>query len=185
MKDKGSGSKGLTVIELLIALSVLAIFAAFLIPNVNEALLRATEAEKIPGAVSDRERQQQAVKEMRNTGTAMFEWLTDVVGAAAAGETTTSLDLRAFPAISHPDLEKLLIPQYIARIPVQDPWENPYDYYVKVKEPLDPQVMAIRSRGRDGKAEGDVYTATSFDPTNYDQDLVWADGFFIRWPQKR
>ena len=24
----------------------------------------------------------------------------------------------------------------------------------------------------------------SFDPTDYDQDIVWADGYFVRWPQK-
>jgi hypothetical protein len=23
-----------------------------------------------------------------------------------------------------------------------------------------------------------------FDPTDRDQDIVWADGFFVRWPQK-
>ena len=33
-------------------------------------------------------------------------------------------------------------------------------------------------------ASGTTYTVTSFDPTDYDQDIVWADGFFVRWPQK-
>jgi hypothetical protein len=45
--------------------------------------------------------------------------------------------------------------------------------------------MAIRSLGRNKAAEGSgTYSVTSFDPTNYDQDIVWADGFFVRWPQK-
>jgi hypothetical protein len=25
---------------------------------------------------------------------------------------------------------------------------------------------------------------TAFDPTDYDRDIVWADGFMVRWPQK-
>ena len=31
---------------------------------------------------------------------------------------------------------------------------------------------------------GGSYQAAAFDPTDYDQDIVWADGFFVRWPQK-
>jgi hypothetical protein len=27
-------------------------------------------------------------------------------------------------------------------------------------------------------------TAGTFEPTDYDQDLVWADGFFVHYPQK-
>jgi hypothetical protein len=44
--------------------------------------------------------------------------------------------------------------------------------------------MAIRSKGRNATAVADDYTVTSFQPTDYDQDIVWADGFFVRWPQK-
>jgi hypothetical protein len=44
--------------------------------------------------------------------------------------------------------------------------------------------MAIRSAGRDGAFSGDTYTAGAFDPLDYDQDIVWADGVFIRWPQR-
>ena len=29
-----------------------------------------------------------------------------------------------------------------------------------------------------------MYSVTSFEPTDYDKDVVWADGFFVRWPQK-
>jgi len=46
------------------------------------------------------------------------------------------------------------------------------------------QVMLIHSGGRDSSAPAASYTLGSFDPTDYDQDIVWADGFFVRWPQK-
>ena len=39
------------------------------------------------------------------------------------------------------------------------------------------------SSGRD-KTFTTTYTTGPFDPTDYDQDIVWADGFFVRWPQK-
>ncbi len=44
--------------------------------------------------------------------------------------------------------------------------------------------MAIRSQGRNARTPRGTYTVTAFDPTDYDQDIVWADGFFVRWPQK-
>jgi hypothetical protein len=37
--------------------------------------------------------------------------------------------------------------------------------------------------GRNGTAEstGSV-TIGPFTPTKYDEDIIWADGFFVRWP---
>ena len=44
--------------------------------------------------------------------------------------------------------------------------------------------MLIRSAGRDGQFEGDQYTIGAFEVTDYDRDIVWINGFFVRWPQK-
>ncbi len=44
--------------------------------------------------------------------------------------------------------------------------------------------MGIVSYGRDNTADTTSYTVTGFDPTDYNRDLVWADGYFVRWPQK-
>ena len=56
--------------------------------------------------------------------------------------------------------------------------------YMNTANPLAQQVMAIRSLGRNKTEVGASYSVTSFEPTDYDQDIVWADGFFVRWPQK-
>jgi hypothetical protein len=69
-------------------------------------------------------------------------------------------------------------------VPPADGWKTPYEYYLNTGNPLAAQVMAIRSLGRNKTEEGSTYTVTSFDPTDYDRDIVWADGFFVRWPQK-
>ena len=45
-------------------------------------------------------------------------------------------------------------------------------------------VMTIRSAGKDGVYSGDRYEAGTFAPGDTNQDLVWLDGFFVRWPEK-
>src|SRR5262249_2808195 len=129
--------------------------------------------------------QKATIAEIRNTGTAMFSWLTDQVGAAAAGASTTQVDLRDYPPITAADLATILVPQYLKEVPTSDRWGHPYDYALNVSNPHAREVMAIRSTGKDGVAEGNVYTVTSFDPEDQDQDIVWVDGFFVRWPQRR
>ncbi len=135
----------------------------------------------------DKNAQKRTVADIRNTGTAMFSWLTDEVGAAAAGQSQVpqTLDLADYAAISHADLATILVPAYMNEIPELDGWESPYEYYLDVANPLAQKVMGIRSPGRDGMFSDSAYTVTSFDPESFDEDIFWADGFFVRWPQKK
>ncbi|MEA2602009.1 MAG: hypothetical protein QOF89_3001 [Acidobacteriota bacterium] len=147
-----------------------------------------------PPEKTDTEKQRQTIVEMRDLGTALFSWLTDQVGAAAAGQQTCdapletkapqTVDIQEYPPISMAELEALLIPQYIEKISETDGWGNPYEVRVNVNDVESKYVLSIRSPGRDGVYSSDVYTTNGFDPKDYDQDLVWADGFFVRWPQK-
>lgn len=137
----------------------------------------------------DREAQKRTVADIRNVGTAMFSWLTDQVGAAAAGQSQSEpggkrIDLGQYKRISHAELEKLLVPRYLQSIPEVDGWGHPYEIYLNVDNVLAPQVMSIRSPGRDGIYSAVNYTVSGFTPENFDEDIVWADGFFVRWPQR-
>ncbi len=161
---------GFTLIELLIVIAIIGILAGILIPNLLDAMEKA--------------KQKRTVADMRITGTAMFAWLSDEVGAAAAGAAVTQIDIGQYKAIALDDLRELMIPQYIEAIPVLDGWKHNYHYFLDPTNPLNQQVMAIGSGGRDNSAIAGTYTVAGFDPTDYDQDILWADGFFVRWPQK-
>lgn len=164
-------SHGFSLIELLIVVAIIGIIASMLIPNMLDAMQKT--------------KQKRTMADMRITGGAMFSWLTDQVGAAAAGQTSTLINLADYGGTKTvADLRTVLVPAYLQDIPLKDGWKSPYDYYLNTANPHSRSVMAIRSTGRDSAPDGgNVYTVTGFDPTDYDLDVVWADGFMVRWPE--
>lgn len=158
--------------------------------ELQEMLEKARKERGIQTPASDREAQKRTVADMRNVGTAMFSWLTDQVGAGAAGQSqgeteSAPVNLKQYPPISRGELEKILVPQYIREVPEKDGWGHPYEYYLNVADPMARQVMSIRSPGRDGKFSATEYSPTSFEPGDFDEDIVWTDGYFVRWPQAK
>jgi len=171
MSRKRSSEAGFSLIELLIVVAIIGIIAAMLIPNMLDAFQKA--------------KQKRTLADMRIIGTAMVSWLSDQVGAAAAGQSSTSVDLSAYgTALVAADLQTVLVPEYLQDLPPLDGWKRQYEYYLNFAKPTAQQVMALRSSGRDGVKDSTKYTVSSFDPTDYDRDIVWADGFFVRWPQR-
>jgi len=154
----------------------------------------------------DTEKQKQTIADIRNLGTALFSWLTDQTEATVAEQEAEkqtgngtpreepsrggaedtrqkTCDIQDNPLISRDDLEDLLVPNYIAAIPETDAWGNPFEVRLNTDNLMARTVMSIRSPGRKGYYTGDVYKMEGFDPTDFDQDIVWTDGFFVRWPQ--
>jgi type II secretion system protein G len=166
-----SHSQGFTLIELLIVVAIIGIIASMLIPNMLDAMQKT--------------KQKRTMADMRIAGGAMFSWLTDQVGAAAAGQASTQINLADYGGQKTvADLQAVLVPTYLQEIPAKDGWKSAYNYYLNTANPHSRNVMAIRSTGRDSQADGSgTYTVTGFEPTDYDRDVVWADGFMVRWPE--
>ena len=158
--------------------------------ELEEMLAQARREREGESPASSGNPQKRTISDIRNVGTAMFSWLTDQAGAAAAGQSQTekstpAVDLKNYPPISFEELEKILVPTYLKELPKTDGWGHPYEYYLNVKDPMAQQVMMIRSPGRDGKFSGARYDVGAFEPGDLDQDIVWADGYFVHWPQAK
>lgn len=162
-------ARGFTLIELLIVIAIVGIIAALIVPNLLDAMQKG--------------KQKRSMGDLKIVGTAMMSWLTDQTGAAAAAGQST-VDLSVIPVITAAELEDVLVPGYVQRIPELDAWQEPYDYHLKVTDAHGLLVLGTRSLGRDRLSQGDEYTLGAFDPTDYDQDLVWVDGGFVRWPER-
>lgn len=162
--------KGFTLIELLIVIAIIGIIAALLIPNFLDSLQKG--------------KQKRTMGDIKNMGTAVFALVTDWLGAAAAGQaSTTNYDFSIPLTRTHDEMVALLVPQYIQVVPQIDGWKNPYEFRLNdIADAADPQVMAIRSLGRLGVADTDDYVVGPFIPTDYERDMVWADGFWVQWP---
>lgn len=147
-----------------------------------------------PGEDPDRAKQKQTIVDVRTVGSAMYYWFQSEMlpkrsdeahEKARAQSEVNSIDITAVPVISREELEKILVPKYLSAIPQQDAWGHPYEFRLNTADPSAVRMMGVRSTGRDGQFAGNAYEVGAFPPPEYDQDVVWVDGYFMRWPQKK
>jgi len=158
------------------------------------ALLLPLASHAQPAAESsDLVAQKRSIVDIRNVGTAMWNWYKVEVAPRRSPEShkkaeqesqTKEVDFERVPVISREDLAAILVPKYIASIPEADGWGNPYEFRLNTRDANAIVVMAVRSAGKGGQLAGSHYQVDRFEPSEFDQDIAWMDGFFARWPQK-
>lgn len=165
---------GFSIIELVLVVAVIGIVASVLIPNLIDAVHKA--------------KQRRTMAELRLVGTAWMNWYTDQNGAAAAGAQQT-YKVGTFVEHSYEQIYGYLHPTdtffYMQEIPEKDPWGSDLHYYMNSNTLSDNQLL-LCALARDGVADlCDGSTDIPIGPfisTDFDQDIVWADGFLVRWP---
>lgn len=168
----GRGQQGFTLFELLVVLCIVMCLFALLAPNV--------------GLVLGKKKVTKAMNDCRRVGDAMASWIVLHGGAPQSTVTglpaTPTIDTVNFTPITHADLQALLVPAYLPYVPQFDGWGHPYDYFLDQANPSSPDAVLCRSSGRDGISSASSYLIGTFDVTLFNEDIVWADGNFVRWP---
>jgi type II secretory pathway pseudopilin PulG len=142
----------------LIAIAIVGILAAIAIPNLLTAMQRS--------------KQMRTIADVRTLATALEAYATDN---------------NKYPDVSSvDDLRPMLVPKYIKALPTRDGWGHAIRYEC-VKEQSVCTHYIIASAGKDGQFEHDDLLAYRSAPpgpaTNFDCDIVYADGAFLEYPQ--
>ena len=168
--------RGFTLLELLIVVALIGIIASITIPFFIDALNRA--------------KQRRTMGELAMVGQAWMSWLTDQSGAASAGQGKT-YDISGFLDVTYPELFNYLHPTstffYMQEIPQQDAWGSGMKYWRNANLRSD-RVIVICASARDNIFETCNTTTLPIGPfsrTDYDSDIVWADGGMISWPEAK
>ena len=168
---------GFSIVELLLVVLIIGLLASIMIPNLIDALHKA--------------KQRRTMGELRLIGTAWMSWLTDQAGASSAGAQQL-YEVEGYTALNYAQIYGYLHPSdtffYMQEVPERDAWGAQLTFYQNTNPLTDSQLL-LCSAARDNfyeTCDGDKDIPIGpFLATDFDQDIVWADGFLVRWPDIR
>ncbi len=169
--------QGFSIVELVLVILIIGLVASILIPNLIDAIHKA--------------KQRRTMAELRLIGTAWMNWLTDQAGAASAGAGQT-YQVGDFTALTYAQIYGYLHPSdtffYMQEIPEKDAWGSQLTFYFNPDSNSDRKLLLCAAARDDVYETCDGTTDIPIGPflaTDFDQDIVWADGFLVRWPDIR
>ena len=167
--------RGFSIIELVLVILIIGLIASIMIPNLIDAIHKA--------------KQRRTMGELRLIGTAWMSWYTDHNSAAAAGANQV-YGVENFNALTYLQIFGYLHPTdtffYLQDVPSKDPWGSDLTFYLNSDRGTDRQMLlCAAARNKifetcDGEKDIPI---GPFVATDFDQDIVWADGFLVRWPE--
>ena len=139
-------------------------------------------------AGSDIDIAQATMGRLLEVGRALHSWARDTRLERGRRQPTARLPKQVrwdrCPGISHAELTALLVPAYLREVPQTDAWERPLEFCLDQRLSGAAQQYGVRSAGTDGSfSEGAPYQVGGFPESELASDLVWMDGYFIRWPE--
>ena len=155
--------KGFTLIELLIVVAIIGIIVAIAIPNLLSAVQRG--------------RQKRTMADIKTIATTWETYYVDYSYYFHTGGCTNVTGGTAVnTGITTANLNTVLTPTYIAKLPTNDGWTNALKFYSDSASAA--QEYRIESLGKD--AASDTYCGQT---NAFSNDIVLSDGQFIEWPE--
>jgi prepilin-type N-terminal cleavage/methylation domain-containing protein len=184
-----SAQSGFTLIELMVVICIIIALMALLLPSFRPVILK--------------RQMMQAMNEVKLINDALMQYSLLRGGAPSA---PNPVDDSFYPnALTHTELETLLIPDFVSRVPEIDPWGEPYEIFVTNIDLNAPNhidvggvhVFLVRSLGPNRALDSSFFDPGPFDlffdvdstgptPINFiSDDIVFTDGSAAHWPSGR
>lgn len=153
----------------------------------QEAVIEEPPAPPAPPPAADLELAQATMGRLLEVGRALHAWARDTRlergKRSPVYRVPKQVRWERCPTIGHAELVALLVPAYLRELPAEDAWERPLEFCLDNRLNGANEVYGVRSAGADGSFEAAAYTVGGFPETQLDDDLVWMDGHFARWPE--